>query len=258
MSVMDVTKNIVKRVPWLVKLYERLHKLKYARLTFMPFSYDKNGLFTIHNSDFQFDERFVVAFTESEQETGFSYPAPWRCYVNAWAVSHALNISGDMVECGVYKGFTSHLLCRWIDIDSTNKTLYLVDSFEGLDEGNVSDAEKGMLKKNKQYAGTHDQVKKAFAKFQNVSIVKGFVPDVLSRVNPQTVSYLHIDMNYVHPEIAAAEYFWDRLSTGAVIVLDDYGFKSHIEQKKAFDLFARERGILVLPLPTGQGIMIKS
>ena len=45
--------------------------------------------------------------------------------------------------------------------------------------------------------------------------------------------------------------------SGAAIVLDDYGWFKHIEQKRAFDDFASRRGVQVLSLPTGQGLILK-
>jgi hypothetical protein len=47
------------------------------------------------------------------------------------------------------------------------------------------------------------------------------------------------------------------LTDGAVIVLDDYGWRKHEEQRVAFDDFARQRGVQVLALPTGQGLIFK-
>lgn len=64
-------------------------------------------------------------------------------------------------------------------------------------------------------------------------------------------------MNCAAPEIAAAEYFWDRMSPSAVMLLDDYGFVSYEEQKNAFDEFARKKAVEILALPTGQGVIIK-
>jgi O-methyltransferase len=65
-------------------------------------------------------------------------------------------------------------------------------------------------------------------------------------------------MNNKIPEIAAAEYFWDKLVSGAVIVLDDYAWGGyHMGQKLAFDEFAAKRGVEVLSLPCGQGLIIK-
>jgi hypothetical protein len=65
-------------------------------------------------------------------------------------------------------------------------------------------------------------------------------------------------MNCAEPEIAAANYFWDRLVPGAVILLDDYGYSElYRRQKDAFDQFAAERRVPLLLLPTGQGIIVK-
>lgn len=65
-------------------------------------------------------------------------------------------------------------------------------------------------------------------------------------------------MNCTIPEIAAAEFFWPKMSTGAVIVLDDYGHQGFDEQHLAFDEFARKKRVPILCLPTGQGLIVKS
>lgn len=64
-------------------------------------------------------------------------------------------------------------------------------------------------------------------------------------------------MNCAEPEIAAIEFFWPKLETGAIVVLDDYGLNGHINQKIAMDEFARSKGIKILTLPTGQGLIVK-
>jgi hypothetical protein len=110
---------------------------------------------------------------------------------------------------------------------------------------------------NNKYLHGFETVQATFAPFRNVVLVKGKVPDTLPQVKSGKVAYLSIDMNAVLPEIAAAEYFWEKLSPGAFMLLDDYGFAAHIEQKLAFDAFARERGIEIFSLPTGQGLIMK-
>lgn len=79
----------------------------------------------------------------------------------------------------------------------------------------------------------------------------------LDQVKNDKISFLSIDLNCAAPEIAAADFFWDKLVNGASIVLDDYGWAKHIVQKHAFDDFARRRGVPILSLPTGQGLIIK-
>jgi len=43
-----------------------------------------------------------------------------------------------------------------------------------------------------------------------------------------------------------------------MVLLDDYGFVSYEEQKNALNVFAREKDIEILALPTGQGLIIKT
>ncbi|MEI2722448.1 MAG: hypothetical protein V9H26_02565 [Verrucomicrobiota bacterium] len=64
-------------------------------------------------------------------------------------------------------------------------------------------------------------------------------------------------MNCVAPEIEAATYLWDRLVPGGIIILDDYGFSQHHLQKAAFDHFAEAKGVRIMSLPTGQGLIFK-
>jgi O-methyltransferase len=92
-----------------------------------------------------------------------------------------------------------------------------------------------------------------FRPFPGVQLVRGVVPDTLSQVTADAICYLSLDMNNAAPEIAAAEHFWDRLVSGGIIVLDDYGWSKQINQKIAFDSFAETRNVRVLSLPTGQG-----
>jgi hypothetical protein len=64
-------------------------------------------------------------------------------------------------------------------------------------------------------------------------------------------------MNVAAPEIAAGEYFWPKLVSGAAIVLDDYGWSGHEDQKKQWNQFAYRYSVPILLLPTGQGLILK-
>lgn len=103
----------------------------------------------------------------------------------------------------------------------------------------------------------YEQVVETFKDF-NVKIIKGPVPETLSEVDTQKVCYLSIDMNCVLPEIEALNFFWDRMVSGGIIILDDYGYaNSSNDQKEAHDAFARSKGVMILTMPTCQGLLIK-
>jgi len=226
-----------------------------------PFTYNQDGLATVHNCDFLNDPHFQEAYRLGEQTGSWKGGQPlWRAYVMCWAADKASRLEGDFVECGVNRGGYSRTVMHFVDFPKLGKTFYLLDTFRGLEDKLISDAERkrGIAQLyGDYYQECYDAVCKTFEGLPAV-IVRGVVPQTLPRVNAAKVCYLSIDMNCAAPEIAAAEYFWDKLVPGAIIVLDDYGWEAHYEQKVAFDRFATQKGVMVLGLPTGQGLIFKT
>ncbi len=222
-------------------------------------TYDQDGLATVHNCDFMSDEAFIRAYEEGERlNSWFGTQVHWRVHTLFWAATRALQLEGDFVECGVHKGGFSRAIIEYVDFSKlTDRKFFLVDNFEGLAEDLVSEEEKRKGILEYPYTSNYESVAETFSDFRNVVIVKGNIPEVLNQVKTDAVSFLSIDLNCAAPEIAAVEYFWDRLVSGAAIVLDDYGWAKHIVQKHAFDDFARQKNVPILSLPTGQGLIIK-
>lgn len=251
----------LRRVPAALRLALGLARRKYVALP-GGFRYGSDGLFTRHNADFLEDAKFQRAYQlgiETLHGAWGDLHIEWRVYVACWAAAQALHLEGDFVECGVNTGVVSRAVMHYTDFHMiSDRNFFLVDTFEGIPNELWTEAERsqGIETYNAMYRDCYDEVKATFAGFKNAVIVRGRVPEVLPQVQSQKVSYLSIDMNAAVPEIAAGEYFWPRLSPGAIVVLDDYGFDKHIEQKKAWDRFSAARGVGVLSLPTGQGLLI--
>jgi O-methyltransferase len=166
-----------------------------------------------------------------------------------------MGLPGDFVECGVNKGGFARTIIDYVDLERSGKSFFLFDTFKGLATSHLTHGERS--RDFFTYTDCLDEVKRTFSPFHCVDIVPGTVPETLSSRIIDRVAFLSIDMNCVMPEIAAAEHFWPKLVSGAVMVLDDYGWEMHHEQKVAFDEFARSRGVSVLSLPTGQGLIFK-
>jgi O-methyltransferase len=226
-----------------------------------PVTYRADGLITSSNADFISSPRFKSAYAAAEATRPWpDFRQQWRVYIVCWMAEHAALLDGDYVECGVNTGAYAAAIVEYLKFDRTrDKVFYLMDTFAGLDESLVTDAEKkaGITSYIGAYKDVYEQVKETFAPHQNVQLIRGRIPDTLSLCKAERVCFLSIDMNCVAPEIAAAEYFWEKIVPGGVIVLDDYGFPAHIHQKLAFDAFAATRGVNILALPTGQGIIFK-
>src|SRR5690242_17999018 len=83
------------------------------------------------NCTFCSDERFMQAFdatAKGAQEKSLI----WRLHVLAWAARNALHLKGDFVECGVWMGFSSAVICKCIDFATLPRTYYLYDTFTAL------------------------------------------------------------------------------------------------------------------------------
>jgi len=230
----------------------------YERVTGIQLNYKVDGLYTRHNVDFLNDEKFVKAYNvgKSTDSWGGS-EIQYRCYIVCWAAAHVQNLEGDFVECGVNKGGYSRAIIDYINFEKKGKNFYLLDTFNGLVEQYMSEAEKLKKLRSNRYTECYEYVKNVFKQFSFVRLVRGPVPDTLPEVKSEKICYLSLDMNCAMPELAAANFFWDRLVKGGVIVLDDYAYAGFGEQKNAMDEFAQSKNVQVLCLPTGQGLIFK-
>lgn len=183
----------------------------------------------------------------------------WRVHVILWAASHAMHLEGDFVECGVNTGIFSLAICDHLKFEKSERKMYLFDTFSGAPESMMRDTEKQkrVEENNLYYPDCYELAQKNFASYPNVQLVRGRVPESLSTVQIEKVAYLSIDMNIAEPERAAIEHFWPKLSSGAIVVLDDYGWRGFEEQHRTMDEFAVRHQVKIVTLPTGQGILIK-
>ncbi len=226
-------------------------------------AYNNDGLFTKHNCDFMSDPFIQECFNIQANTNGEQHdPHYWRTYIYLWAGKRQMALDGDFVECGVCKGGSARALIHYTDFGKCPKKFYLFDTYAGLLPSHVTEEEKALealgQRPKYEYEPCIEQVKATFQPFRNVIIVQGAVPESLPNFPEEAkVSFISIDMNCVIPEIAAANFFWDKMVSGAIMLLDDYGWWGHIMQKEGFDKFAHEKGVEVLSLPTGQGLIIK-
>jgi O-methyltransferase len=172
----------------------------------------------------------------------------------AWAAAEAQRLDGDFVECGVWRGFCSAVLTQYLDFQMQDRTFYLYDTFEGIPPDLDSEKHDSPLFRE---AGLYESVLARFARYPNVRVVKGTVPDSFAQSVPERIAFMHIDMNSSKSEIATLEALFDRIVPGGLVVFDDYGWTGYQAQQVAEDAWTRRRGHRILELPTGQGLLIR-
>jgi hypothetical protein len=228
------------------------------RFAYLPgLTFCGDGLATVHNAAALTDPKFVEGYQLVKRTGAWQGSDPfWRAYVICWAAKKGAGSKGDFVECGVNQGGYSRLAMHYIDFElMPERRFYLLDTFCGTPASSYSPGEDPSARH--AYGECFEHTTKVFSDFPNALLVRGEVPYTLSEIKSSQICYLSLDMNAVKPEIAAAEYLWDRLVPGAPVILDDYNWIGYEKQREGFDRFAAQRAVEVLSLPTGQGLLFK-
>jgi hypothetical protein len=173
-----------------------------------------------------------------------------------WMVSElcrmVTHVPGDTAECGVFKGATSYLIC--LANKQTGKRHHVFDSFEGLSTPGPGDGDywrPGVL------ACALDQVKENLADFPDVDYHQGWIPDRFPDVADKHFAFVHIDVDLEQPTIDSVKFFYPRLSPGAILVCDDYGFTTCPGATRAIDAFFEDKPEKMLALSGGGGFIQK-
>ena len=91
-----------------------------------------------------------------------------------------------------------------------------------------------------------------------VELHVGWIPEHFHRVETERFCLVHIDVDLYQPTLDAAEFFYQRLNPGGMLVCDDYGSLACPGAKQAMDEVAAKAGTRVIHLTTGQGLISKT
>ncbi len=145
-------------------------------------------------------------------------------------------VTGDVVEFGCYVGTTSVPMAQ--RLRSTDKRLFVYDSFEGLPEKTAEDeSPAGLQFQAGELLATKAQFIKNFkqAGLSLPVITKGWFADVSPERVPKHICFAYLDGDYYHSILDPLKLIWNRLSSGAIIVVDDYANEALPGAAKAVD-----------------------
>lgn len=148
----------------------------------------------------------------------------------------SLRSAGDICEFGVAQGFTSALIAN--EIATTDRVLWLYDSFEGLSRPSprdelINDIEsRGLMERYEgAFAYTETCVRSRLESIEfpldRLRIVRGFIGEATtSQSLPDKVSFAYLDMDLYEPTRIALALVHERLQPSGVIMIDDYDYFS--------------------------------
>ncbi len=250
-----------------VKSPKLLHRMGLSKRPYtMDCDYRGDGLGTKGKSlTFMQEPVFATAWEKTARQvheiTGERAPdVRWRAHMALWAARQAMHRQGAFVECGVNSGLLSGVICHALDWNTTDRDFFLFDTWAGIPTARLTAAETKVADNyNRAYhqRDIYEGVKAAFAPFKRCQLVRGMLPDSLAEVSIDKIAYLSIDLNNATYERACIDALWPKLSSGAIVLIDDYNFASCRLQQEMWDGFAAEQSLMIAALPTGQGVLIK-
>ncbi len=226
--------------------------------TLYPYQQDR-GLITKYLTTFRQNPDYLKAYGKGIELLDYDPESYYRIHQAIWATSVAIENEGDWVELGTGRGFTMSATLKYHQEkwNKSSKKLWLVDTFSPHEVSCDTGIQVESAKKNEFYCDDLRKLKDHFKEFNNVHFLQGLIPDCLGQLNVEKISFLHIDLNAVKPEIEGLTLLWDRLTKGSILLLDDYGFPNRRDQHDAMNRFASSHSFEIFQMPTGQGLAIK-
>jgi O-methyltransferase len=191
------------------------------------------------------DPDFNAYLDRFGERGGFNTHRRWTL---AQLLKLAKDVPGDTAECGVFLGASS-----WLIASGLKRRHHMFDSFEGISEPGANDGDYWTLG---TFAVQEQQVADNLKPFP-VKLHKGWIPDRFGEVSNREFAFVHIDVDLYQPTRDSIEFFYPRLSKGAVMLCDDFGFSSCPGATKAMDEFLADKPETIIALDAGSGFFIK-
>jgi O-methyltransferase len=200
------------------------------------------------------DEPFLAAY---EQIRDYTKVDIYRCYTLWTLVRQALDLPGDVMEVGVWRGGTAALLGMQLARAAPQRRLYLADTFAGVVKAGPRD---DYYKGGEHADADRETVEALLARCEipNATVLAGVFPEETgAAVEGRAISFCHVDVDVYQSAKDVVEWVWPRLPVGGVVVYDDWGFYGcegvtalgHEDMEKQDRLF--------IPNLSGQGILVK-
>jgi len=159
------------------------------------------------------------------------------------------DLTGDLAECGVYRGGTLIPTGMYLKERGLRKVVYGFDSFQGFDASVDAEIALGGAPDNQKRRGgfgdtSFDHVAAKVHRFgleNQVKIVKGYLVDTLAYHSRERFCFVHLDLDIYESYKVGVRFFYPRMVRGGVILLDEYNDPPWPGCNKAVDEFLADK-----------------
>jgi O-methyltransferase len=161
----------------------------------------------------------------------------YRCFELWTLVRETAKVEGALIEVGVWRGGTGALIAERARLCGIDSPVYLCDTFHGVVKASTHDSSY----RGGEHADTSRRtVEKLLAglNVSNATILEGIFPDdTAALIAENRFRFCHIDVDVYRSARDIADWIWDRMPVGGIVVYDDFGFRgcpgirTHIEEQ---------------------------
>jgi O-methyltransferase len=181
----------------------------------------------------------------------------WRCYELWSLVGELREVPGSILEVGVWRGGTGALMAARAAQLGIDDPVFLCDTWQGVVKSGAVDT---YYRDGKHDDASPEMVEQLTSELElrNVALLQGIFPDeTAGRIADRTFRLCHCDVDVYQSASDVLEWVWPRLSPGAVVVFDDYGFPACPGVTKLVDEQRFRDDRLVLHNLNGHGLVLK-
>lgn len=152
------------------------------------------------------------------------------------------SVNGDIVELGCFIGTASLFIQRILRAEATNRKFHVYDSFEGLPPKQLVDQSPAgeQFKAGELLARKQDFIKNfKQAGLPLPRIHKSWFNKLMPSDLPDHVAWAFLDGDFYQSIIDSLQLVWPKLSSGAVVIVDDYQAEALPGARRAVDEWLR-------------------
>lgn len=171
-----------------------------------------------------------------------------------------LNVQGDYLEVGVWRGGLSALIgMAFKKFSQIERELYLADTYEGMP---AIISKNDNFYKGGELADTSEEIVKnlfSACNLLNAHTLKGYFPrDTSILIKSKKFAYVHIDVDIYESAKQSFDWAWPKMSVHGMIVFDDYGYSPTEGVTKFVDEYvANLKDAMLIFNMGGQAVVIK-
>jgi hypothetical protein len=206
------------------------------------------------------DAQFVSIYARTKPFTMTTMSRMYALYKATEYVTKG-HITGDIVECGVWRGGSSMLVALALQVYGVrDRNLYLYDTFDGMSQPTEHDIDLfGQTARDQLDTSSKDANVWARASLDDVQanlsataypsehirFVEGKVETTIPLIAPERIAILRLDTDWYESTAHELHHLYPRLVPGGVLIIDDYGHWQGA-RKAVDEYFAQMDGVILL------------